>query len=74
MFNYFQEKYGKIGVIHVDSHTDTMDNQLGERLAHGTPVFRSVEEELLDTTRVVQIGLRGSLYAHDDYSFSKDKV
>ena len=51
-----------------------MDNQLGERLAHGTPVNRSVEEELLDTKRVVQIGLRGSLYAHDDYNFSKDKV
>ena len=71
---YFQEKYGKIGVVHIDSHADTIEHQLDERLAHGTPFSRAVEEELLDAKRVIQIGLRGSLYSHDDFNVAEKQV
>ncbi|XP_028406938.1 uncharacterized protein LOC114529359 [Dendronephthya gigantea] len=66
-----KEKYGKVGVIHIDSHADTNEHQLEERLTHGTPFSRAVEEDLLDGERVVQIGLRGSLYSHDDFNVAE---
>ena len=47
---------------------------LGEKVAHGTPFRRAVEEGLLDCKRVIQIGLRGSGYAVDDYKFQLDQV
>ncbi|WP_428633272.1 arginase family protein, partial [Sedimenticola sp.] len=39
--------------------------------AHGTPFRRAVEEDLLDCTRVVQIGLRGTGYSIDEYDWSR---
>ena len=47
---------------------------LDEKLAHGTPFSRAVEEDIFDEKRVVQIGLRGTLYSHDDLNFAKKQV
>ena len=69
-----QEKHGKVGLIHVDAHTDMIDVIQGEKLAHGTPFYRAVEEGLLDCNRVIQIGIRGSITNHDDYDVSTDQV
>ena len=44
----------------------------GEKIAHGTPFRRAVEEGLLDPKRVIQIGIRGSLYMGDMWKFSYD--
>uniref|UniRef100_H2YD34 Agmatinase n=1 Tax=Ciona savignyi TaxID=51511 RepID=H2YD34_CIOSA len=52
-------KHGPVGLVHVDAHGDCADLMLGEKIAHGTSFRRAVEEGLLDTKRVVQIGLRG---------------
>jgi guanidinobutyrase len=41
----------------------------GERIAHGTPFRRCVEEGLIDGSRVVQIGLRGSGYTAEDFDW-----
>jgi guanidinobutyrase len=43
----------------------------GEKIAHGTPFRRAVEEELLEPRRVVQIGLRGTGYAADDLDWPR---
>jgi guanidinobutyrase len=43
----------------------------GEKLAHGTTFRRAYEEGLLAPQRVVQIGLRGSGYAADDFDWSR---
>ncbi|XP_025019106.1 agmatinase, mitochondrial [Python bivittatus] len=67
------EKYGPVGLVHVDAHTDTGDRALGERIYHGTPFRRCVEEGLLDCERVVQIGIRGSSYSPDPYRFCWDQ-
>lgn len=58
----------------VDAHADTSDLLLGEKIAHGTPFRRCVEEGLLDRERVVQIGLRGSGYSADAYGWSRAQV
>ncbi|KAI4790202.1 hypothetical protein KUCAC02_034779, partial [Chaenocephalus aceratus] len=62
------------GSGHVDAHADTSDVVLGERIGHGTPFRRCVEEGLLDCSRVVQIGLRGSGYSADSYAWSRAQV
>ncbi|XP_064155353.1 agmatinase, mitochondrial [Anguilla rostrata] len=67
------EKYGPVGLIHVDAHADTGDVVLGEKITHGTPFRRCVEEGLLDCRRVVQIGLRGTVYTPDGYHWSREQ-
>ncbi|WBF44006.1 agmatinase [Serratia rubidaea] len=64
-------RHGPVGLIHVDAHADTNDSMFGEQLAHGTTFRRAHEEGLLDARRVVQIGLRGSGYAADDFDWSR---
>jgi guanidinobutyrase len=66
-----RKRYGPVGLIHVDAHADVNEAMFGERVAHGTPFRRAVEEELLDTRRVVQIGLRGTGYAADDFDWPR---
>jgi guanidinobutyrase len=66
-------KHGKVGLIHVDAHADVNDTMMGEKIAHGTPFRRAVEEGLLDCERVVQIGLRGTGYAADDFDWCRDQ-
>jgi guanidinobutyrase len=66
-----KQKYGPVAMIHVDAHADVNDQMFGERIAHGTPFRRAVEEELLINNRVVQIGLRGTGYAADDLDWSR---
>jgi guanidinobutyrase len=65
------KRYGKIGVVHVDAHADVNDTMGGEKIAHGTPFRRAVEEGLLDCNRVVQIGLRGTGYHADDFDWCR---
>ncbi|XP_009461655.1 PREDICTED: agmatinase, mitochondrial [Nipponia nippon] len=67
------EKHGPVGLVHVDAHTDTGDRALGEKIYHGTPFRRCVEERLLDCSRVVQIGIRGSSYDPDPYKYCRDQ-
>ncbi len=66
-------KHGPVGVVHVDAHTDINDSMFGEQIAHGTPFRRAVEEGLLDCERVVQIGVRGTGYAADDFNWSRQQ-
>ena len=66
-------KHGPIGLVHVDAHTDINDTMFGSKIAHGTPFRRAVEEGLLDNDRVVQIGVRGTGYAADDFDWSREQ-
>jgi guanidinobutyrase len=67
------KKHGPVGLVHVDAHTDINDTMFGERIAHGTPFRRAMEEGLLDPKRVWQIGMRGTGYAADDFDWSRDQ-
>src|SRR6185369_13603621 len=64
-------KHGPVGLVHVDAHADVNDTMFGEKIAHGTPFRRAVEEGLLDGKRVVQIGLRGTGYAAEDFDWPR---
>ena len=64
-----QRVHGPVGLIHVDAHADVNEHMFGEKIAHGTPFRRAIEEELVEPKRMVQIGLRGSGYAADDFDW-----
>lgn len=68
-----KKKYGKVGLVHVDAHADINDEMFGEKIAHGTPFRRAMEEGLLDGNRVVQIGLRGTGYSADEFDWSTNQ-
>ena len=65
--------HGPVGVIHVDAHADVNDTMSGEKIAHGTPFRRAVEENLIDCRRVVQIGLRGTGYSAEDFDWPRQQ-
>jgi guanidinobutyrase len=64
-------QHGPVAMVHVDAHADVNDDMFGERIAHGTPFRRAVEEGLLDCHKVTQIGLRGTGYAADDFDWPR---
>ncbi|PZQ50208.1 MAG: agmatinase [Rhodovulum sulfidophilum] len=65
---------GPIGMIHFDAHSDTNDTYFGDNpYTHGTPFRRAVEEGLIDPKRVVQIGIRGSIYDPDEHGWARDQ-
>ena len=61
-----------VGMIHFDAHTDLFHSYFGGSLyTHGTPFRRAVEEGLLDPRRVIQIGIRGTMYDDEDVRFGR---
>jgi guanidinobutyrase len=67
------QKYGPLGVIHVDAHADVNDVLFGEKVTHGTPFRRMVEEGIVDGRRVTQIGLRGTGYTAEDFDWPREQ-
>ena len=56
-----------LGMIHIDAHSDTGDTYFGgQKLTHGTPFRRAIEDGVLDPKRTVQIGIRGTMYSRDE--------
>ena len=68
-----RRKHGPVGVVHVDAHADVNDTMFGEKITHGTPFRRAVEEALIDPHRVVQIGLRTTGYAAEDFDWPREQ-
>jgi arginase family enzyme len=61
-----------VGMVHFDAHTDFYDRYFGDfTYTHGTPFRRAAEEGLLDTRRVVQIGIRGTAYDGEDVEWAR---
>jgi len=68
-----RRKHGPLGLVHVDAHADVNDTMFGEKIAHGTPFRRCVEEGLLEGRRVAQIGLRGTGYTMEDFEWPRQQ-
>lgn len=66
-----RKKYGPVGLVYVDAHADVNDTMFGEKIAHGTPFRRAVEEGLIALQRAVQIGLRGTGYSAEDFDWPR---
>jgi len=64
--------YGPVAVVLLDAHADTWDQYHGERYFHGTPFRRAVEEGLVDPSRSVFAGMRGTLYAAADLDEARE--
>ena len=61
-----------LAMIHFDAHTDFYDSYFGGfRFTRGTPFRRAAEEGLIDTARVVQIGIRGTAYDGEDVVWAR---
>ena len=60
--------HGKVGLIQLDSHSDTSEEYFGLPHTHGTPFYHAVKEGLIDTSRSIQVGLRGPVYSERDYA------
>jgi guanidinobutyrase len=65
-------KHGPLGLVHVDAHADVNDEMFGERITHGTIFRRAIQEGVVDPNRMVQIGLRATGYAADDFDWARD--
>ncbi len=68
-----RDRHGPVALVHVDAHADINDEMFGEKIAHGTPFRRAWEDGCLIGEKVVQIGLRGTGYAPDDFAWGRDR-
>ncbi|GFS94632.1 agmatinase, mitochondrial [Nephila pilipes] len=68
-----KEKYGPVGLVHIDAHADISDSIMGCKISHETPFKRAFDDGALDPKRVVQIGLRGTTYTTKDYQWGADE-
>ena len=50
--------YGKVAVIHLDAHCDTWKTNFDEPIGHGTWLYNAINEDLVDPTKVISIGIR----------------
>ncbi len=64
---------GPVGLVHFDTHTDTGTEVFGVELSHGTPMYKLVEEGLVDPGRYVQIGLRGYWPGEKEFSWQRER-
>ena len=64
------KKHGPVCLIQFDAHNDLWDEYFGSKYSHGTPFRRAFEEGLLQDGGVLQVGLRGQVYAEDDFDFA----
>ena len=65
------KKHGPVALVHVDAHADTNDAMFGEEITHGTIFRRAIEEGLVQPAKMVQIGLRATGYAADDFNWAR---
>jgi guanidinopropionase len=62
-----------LGLIHIDSHTDTWHSFAGSKFMHGTPFRRAVEAGVIDPRRTIQIGIRGAQTSSEGWDYSRDQ-
>ena len=67
------ERFGPEGysVVHFDTHADTGEELYGVRISHGTPFRVAVDEGALNGANIVQIGLRGTWPAPEDFDWMR---
>ena len=61
------ERFGPLGLIHFDAHSDTWHDDDHARLDHGSMFYYAAQEGIIDPARSVQIGLR--THNDDDWGF-----
>ncbi len=54
-------KYGKVAVVHFDSHSDANSTHYGEPIGSNTWLYNAVNEGLIDVTKVITVGARAPM-------------
>lgn len=49
---------GPVALVHFDAHVDTWPSSFGQPYGHGSVIYHAIEEGLVDSRRIVQIGIR----------------
>jgi agmatinase len=62
---------GGLAVLHFDSHLDTVDSTFGEKWSHASPFIRAAEEGLIDTRRMLSVGIKGPLNSGADLDYAR---
>jgi guanidinopropionase len=60
-------------MLQIDAHSDTQDRMFGQRYANGTPIRRAIEEGLVQPQHIVQVGIRGTLFAEDELDWAREQ-
>ena len=63
-----KERFGPVALVHFDAHLDTWDTYFGAPVTHGTPFRRAAEEGLFRQDCSVHVGIRGPVYAEQDFT------
>ena len=64
-------RFGPMGLIQFDTHTDTGTEVFGAEFSHGTPMYRLVEDGHVDGSRYAQIGLRGDWPGPEEFEWQE---
>ena len=62
-----------VAMIHFDAHSDLNEGYFGgNKITHGTPFKRAIEDGVLNPKKTIQIGLRGSVVDFTDREFGAE--
>jgi agmatinase len=65
------KKHGRLALVQFDAHIDTWEEDFGSPYFHGSPFWHAIREGLIDPSRFIQVGLRGSMYSQSDFEFHR---
>lgn len=52
------DKFGPLGLIQFDAHSDSWPDDDPERIDHGTFVYKAIKQGIVDPARSIQVGIR----------------
>ena len=61
-----------LGLLHVDAHMDTGEDNFGQSFAHGTVFWHALNEGLVEPRRMVQVGIRAPAWP-ENYAWTRDQ-
>ena len=59
-----------LGLLHIDAHLDTGEDNFGQRFAHGTVFWHAIHEGLVEPRRMVQVGIRAPAWP-ENYAWTR---
>ncbi len=65
----YAARFGPLGVLHFDAHSDLWPDDSPDRIDHGTFFYKAVQEGLVDPARCLQIGIRTTCEDYCGISF-----
>jgi agmatinase len=66
------QRTGPLALVHFDAHVDTWPDSFGQPYAHGSVIYHAIEEGLVSSGRVIQIGIRSPV-KHEVFDWTVQK-